>query len=575
MATRVVITHLSGAKANQVEQWPLESQDEISIGRDAASTIAFDPLRDDTVSRRHAVIRVKRGDVPSFKIADLGSGNGTMVNGVRLADPVDLLPGDTVQLGAGGPKFTFDLSPRPAPQAGRTRLMPAGPSAEPRPEAATATVIRPAPQTMPGAPTQPVKRGVGHETVQRMLSDQRKSQSRVWAYGLAGVLALIAITGGGLYYVHKQSTDTLQTDLNTKIDRNKQEVASQMGLTARDIVQKYGSATTYIEVQWRLYDKESGKPLYHKTFLLKDGSYVPAYVKLPSGTIVRWLTTEDENRTNVAIGFEGSGSGFVVTANGRSTVLTNKHVAAGWKVEFDLGPYEHEEGVLIEVDSKGDLQKSMFHPSEVAALRHWVPDEGGLLFDPKMPKPIDGGEHLFEGRNEQLDLRFPGQRVSYASRLIQASPDADVAMISLDTVQGVNSVELAQDDSVQAGDKLTVLGYPGISQQIIARTVSDERGRPAEHEELIPEPTVTEGVIAKISGQAQQRGTSTISGTLGDTYQLTDTATGAGNSGGPVFNAAGQVIALFTYSRVFGAERVTFAVPIRYGRDLLSPQRVN
>jgi hypothetical protein len=43
-----------------------------------------------------------------------------------------------------------------------------------------------------------------------------------------------------------------------------------------------------------------------------------------------------------------------------------------------------------------------------------------------------------------------------------------------------------------------------------------------------------------------------------------------------VFNAKGQVVGLFTYSAsIQGDAHVTYAVPIKYGRALLSPQRAN
>jgi S1-C subfamily serine protease len=61
---------------------------------------------------------------------------------------------------------------------------------------------------------------------------------------------------------------------------------------------------------------------------------------------------------------------------------------------------------------------------------------------------------------------------------------------------------------------------------------------------------------------------------MGDTYQMSINSTGAGNSGGPVFNTNGKVIGLFTYGRSFaGDATVTYAVPIRHGRALLNPQR--
>jgi S1-C subfamily serine protease len=96
--------------------------------------------------------------------------------------------------------------------------------------------------------------------------------------------------------------------------------------------------------------------------------------------------------------------------------------------------------------------------------------------------------------------------------------------------------------------------------------------------EVIPEPTVTDGIVANIGSplaRAADDASLLTVGTMGDVYQLTATATGAGNSGGPVFNAAGQVIGLFTYMRTGEhGERATFAVPIRYGQKILRLNRV-
>jgi S1-C subfamily serine protease len=55
----------------------------------------------------------------------------------------------------------------------------------------------------------------------------------------------------------------------------------------------------------------------------------------------------------------------------------------------------------------------------------------------------------------------------------------------------------------------------------------------------------------------------------GDTYQLTINSTGGGNSGGPMFDNYGRVIGIYFASKTADA-RVTFAVPIRYGLELMS-----
>jgi pSer/pThr/pTyr-binding forkhead associated (FHA) protein len=63
-----------------------------TIGREGCEIVLPDP----EVSRRHAILRDADA---GLLIEDLGSLNGTFVNGERIAAPVALKPGDTVQLG--------------------------------------------------------------------------------------------------------------------------------------------------------------------------------------------------------------------------------------------------------------------------------------------------------------------------------------------------------------------------------------------------------------------------------------------------------------------------------------------
>jgi predicted component of type VI protein secretion system len=72
--------------------YPLEG-DQLIIGRDATTGVAID---DAEVSRKHARLTFQGG---KYVIEDLGSTNGTFVNGQRLVSSTVLKPGDVVSLG--------------------------------------------------------------------------------------------------------------------------------------------------------------------------------------------------------------------------------------------------------------------------------------------------------------------------------------------------------------------------------------------------------------------------------------------------------------------------------------------
>lgn len=76
----------------QGQRWPVSAA--CSLGRSATNDIVVD---DGKVSRRHALIH--KQDDAEYWVIDLGSGNGTYLNGRRVTQPTKLGDGDTLALG--------------------------------------------------------------------------------------------------------------------------------------------------------------------------------------------------------------------------------------------------------------------------------------------------------------------------------------------------------------------------------------------------------------------------------------------------------------------------------------------
>ncbi len=573
--TRIIIRHLSGSKSNQIEQFDLTDLKEVTVGREPSSNVAYDLQRDDLVSRKHAVIRIRDEKELYFRIADLNSSNGTLLNGERITGEVELLPADVVELGPGGPKFAFDVQPRPVNLPTRTRQMGVADVDATRvvAEATAAATRESAAVPATAERSTPAKLAVGQATVMRMLTTERRKTSRVWLGALAAVLVLAALGGGGLYWHNQTATKQLQQQLAQQEQRLTEEshraasaLAAQMGVTAQDI-RRLGDATVQIKNRWWLYDRITGRQVYQRMVRLKNET-LPCFVKLEDGTIVRWLTLDEEGGVNIPIGGDHSGSGFVVGEQG--FLLTNKHVAASWTSEYDDSSDGSLRGAVYNVDGKSGRQPLIGNHPE---LLHWVPEGGAYVFQPGRPIRISSDTREFLGRNEMLTVQFPGTRMEINATLLRTSIDADVAEIKIEATQGLSKLELADDGSVQISDKIFLLGYPAVSQKTIAVQQSSERGRLHNVAVDIPEPTVTQGIVSKLPVKKDRRegGDIRTFGTMGDTYQL-DIFAGPGDSGGPVLNSAGKVIGLLSYG-TRRAEHVSFAVPVTYVRELLQPQR--
>jgi len=120
MAVELRITR--GARAGARERF---DKSIVAIGRHPINDLRFDAERDLDVSSRHAELRIV-GE--RYMLVDLGSTNGTFVNGQQVDGERALHDGDVITFGDNGPQVEFKVvSETSAPSPGRTA--PAAPPA--------------------------------------------------------------------------------------------------------------------------------------------------------------------------------------------------------------------------------------------------------------------------------------------------------------------------------------------------------------------------------------------------------------------------------------------------------------
>lgn len=151
----------------------LEPEGELVIGRQGAAVT----IEDSELSRRHAAVRPVEGGI---EIEDLGSLNGTFVNGRRIDAPTRLAGGDSVKLG----QSVLELEAAHAPATVASAVPP--PPAAPPPPAST-----PAP-SVPSEPfgTYAAPEGMGRR--RGIASRQLVPMLASWA-AVAGTAVALAI----------------------------------------------------------------------------------------------------------------------------------------------------------------------------------------------------------------------------------------------------------------------------------------------------------------------------------------------------------------------------------------------
>jgi hypothetical protein len=199
--------------------YPLD-KNSLTIGREVGSDVFINEAE---VSRRHARLTLQAGN---YLLEDLGSTNGTFVNGQRLMGPRVLQPGDAILLGE-NVSLAFELAPfdpnaapvgapppkeeplpnqfeAPVPQAmPRPDFTPQPPAAAQ--EAYTSSPVEayspPLPPSRPAPPVQAYSASPPVSHVEPLAPEEpRRRRTGLWV-GCGCLVVLLCLVVGGAYVV--------------------------------------------------------------------------------------------------------------------------------------------------------------------------------------------------------------------------------------------------------------------------------------------------------------------------------------------------------------------------------------
>jgi S1-C subfamily serine protease len=309
---------LSGARAGQLEAF---GKTHIGLGRHPLSDVRFDAERDLDVSSRHAaVIRKTEG----FVLQDLGSRNGTFVNGKRITADTPLHDGDVIGFGANGPALEFhamegaashDLATTAAEgmavrASSPRQMVPARPSAAPRSSTGVRIAVEVARQTAQLRRTTKVLIGFLLLTLGLFGWLQWQAASR------ARELLQLQARADSLMAEARQ----LSTQFQSQLKGVRDALAESQAETARlrnELEGAGGDASSVARLRTQLADAERRQR---------------ALVGAVGGVNYRAISHKNQDAVAmVLVEFSEterfSGTAFAIDSNG--TMVTNKHVLVG------------------------------------------------------------------------------------------------------------------------------------------------------------------------------------------------------------------------------------------------------
>ena len=450
---------VSGARAGHRDVY---DKGYIGIGRHPLSDLRFDAEQDLDASTRHAAI-VRTGT--SFVLRDLGSTNGTFVNGEKLTGERPLSDGDTLRFGVHGPEVSFHVLREegevimeavhaPAPAAPKEP-----PKRETAPPAATPPRPAAAAPAAPASPAAPSKTAV-------LRAEIRDQRSRYRALALTAIVVVIGALAVVVWLGRSSSSarqaaqhtvDSLTAELGTlrrlaaQTDSIKRELEGALR-TERDParIAQLRSRLTSATARGAAIQQAQGVD-YTAIHNANDRAIAIVYIRFPDSSMF-------------------TGTAFSVTTQG--LMITNKHVVTS----------EHGQ-----------------HPLDIA-------------------------------------IQFSGSREVLPARLVRTSPDADLALLQLESQGPFPAILGLAPSAIAEGAPIALIGFPGGAG------------------DGIPQATLVTGSVTRV---------------VTDSLLELDAFSGTGASGSPIFDRDGHTVGVEFGGLVGSGGRAILGLPVTRLQPLL------
>ncbi len=445
---------ISGARAGHRDVF---DKSYIAIGRHPMSDLRFDAEQDIDASTRHAAL-LQNAD--AWVLRDLGSTNGTFVNGERIAADTPLQSGDTLRFGVHGPEVVFQLL-----REEEEVVMPAVRAPE-RSSSAAAAPARPVRTTEePRAAVPPAKAAPAPPSRTAVLRAELSHQ-RSRLQGLVLTLGIIVLGALAVVYWQGRERNQAVTTVQLVVDSLAQQLAQLRTLQAQA-----ESTKTALEAELAA----ERDPARRRALESQLGTVTRRSAAIQEARGVDYTAIRARNDSAIAVVYVRfadttqmwTGTAFAVTAGGR--MITNRHLVT---------------------NASGDA------PRDIA-------------------------------------IQFSGSSDVLPARLVRVAPDADLAVLQLES-QGPFPVVAGLDDSgaqTAAGAPVALIGFPGGADGT-----------------TVPRSKLVTGSVTRA---------------VADSLLELDAFSGTGASGSPIFGRDGRVIGVLFGGRGGASSNEIVGLPIR------------
>jgi serine protease Do len=498
------------------------------------ATIGSDPDADvvvPAVASRHAVVFERDGSVV---LLDSGSAQGTYLAG-QLVQEAILRPGDVIELGPGGPRLRFERNGPPNALARAHDPLRAEPPMDTLPPSALSQTL-----------------------ILRTVAQSSHAFRRLVAG--AAVLGLLLL--GWTWRENRR----FQAELERLREAMGQVDAERRALEQRVDAERRKEEHDRLALEQRLEEGRAREEELRVRMAGAAAGDVQAVREELEGTRRRIASLETERAAGEQI-IKQYGAGVCLIQGGYAF-----YDESGRPLRYKDGADDHSGDVPSVLSPEGE---GPMHTVEYYGTGFLVQKGGLVLTNRHVAEPWwnDTTADTLKGQGYQarlLYLRafFPRQREPFDLKLSRASSKYDLALLHASL--GGRAIPVlplaAPPQRTVAGQPVVVVGYPTGLEAILAKAESG-----VVRQILESHGTDSERVTMALSRQDLIR-PSTTQGHIGDitaTDIVFDAPSAQGGSGGPVFNALGQVIAVeYAVLQKFGGN--SFGIPIRHARELLA-----